>query len=107
MLRNFSKSKFIRLRSIDVVRMDEFLNSLSSRISIDHASKIGQGSFGEVYLIREKSKDLKVVKRVEISHASPKDKASAVEEALILSRLCHPNILSLIDFFLGANDTHM
>jgi NIMA (never in mitosis gene a)-related kinase len=81
--------------------MDDLLKDLSSKVRIDHVSKIGQGSFGEIYLIHEKTKELKVVKQVETKNLSSKDKSAAVEEALILARLSHPNILSLIDFFLG------
>ncbi len=87
---------------------DSIWHSLSSKFDIENISKIEeQGSFGEVYLMRRKSKELQVVKRVEIKNFSAKEKASAVEEALILSRLCHQNVLSLIDFFLGDGDSHM
>ena len=86
--------------------MDAIINSLSTKFNIDLVSKIDkQGSFGEVYLMRQKSKELQIVKRIEIRTFSAKEKAAAVEEALILSRLCHRNVLSLIDFFL--DDGHM
>ena len=79
--------------------MDDLEDNLSSKISADHVSKIGQGSFGDVYLIKEKIQ-FKVVKRVDLANCPAKDKAVAVEEALILSRLRHPNVLSIIDFFM-------
>lgn len=85
--------------------MDEIVRSLSSRITVDNISKIGQGSFGEVYLVKDRTKEQRVVKRVDLHKCKPKDKASAVEEALILSRLSHPNVLSIIDFF--AEDTYL
>lgn len=79
--------------------MDFVLKSLSSRLSIENISKIGQGSFGEVFLIEEETKQFKVVKQVRIKSLPPGDKASAVDEALILSKLNHPNVLILFDFF--------
>ena len=79
--------------------MDLVLKRLSSRLSIENISKIGEGSFGEVFLIKDETKRFKVVKQVRIKKFPPDDKASAVDEALILSGLNHPNILSLFDFF--------
>lgn len=61
---------------------------------------IGKGSYGEVSLVRHK-KDKKqyVMKKVDLSKASDKERKAAEQEAKLLSQLRHPNIVSYRESF--------
>lgn len=64
---------------------------------------IGQGSYGKVYLAQEKncpptSKKL-VVKEIDLRNASNKDRQAAHQEAFLLSKIKHPNVISYRDSF--------
>lgn len=66
------------------------------------AKSIGEGSFGQVYLLSDSSSFQYVLKRVSIRNFDEQQQAASVEEALILSRLDHRNICALYDFFLDG-----
>ncbi|KAI0222056.1 hypothetical protein LSAT2_026685 [Lamellibrachia satsuma] len=74
-------------------------DSLYSRIRV-----IGRGSYGEVWLVKHK-KDKKqyVLKKMDIHNASKRERKAAEQEAKLLSKLRHPNIVSYKDSF-QAND---
>lgn len=61
---------------------------------------IGKGSYGEVSLVKHK-KDKKqyVMKKVDLSKASDKERKAAEQEAKLLSQLRHPNIVSYRESF--------
>lgn len=61
---------------------------------------IGKGSYGEVTLARHK-RDRKqyVLKKINLKKASTRERKSAEQEAKLLSRLKHPNIVSYKDSF--------
>ncbi|KAK7102610.1 serine/threonine-protein kinase Nek4-like [Littorina saxatilis] len=65
--------------------MDEF----------DRIKVIGKGSYGEVWLAKHK-KDKKqyVLKRINLQRASKRERSSAEQEAKLLEKLKHPNIVS-------------
>ncbi|XP_065829595.1 serine/threonine-protein kinase Nek4-like isoform X2 [Oscarella lobularis] len=62
--------------------------------------KIGEGSYGDVYLIEhiDKKKEF-VVKQIELGDASEKERKAAEQEASLLSRLKHPNIVAYQESF--------
>lgn len=61
---------------------------------------IGKGSYGEVYQVKHK-KDKKqyVMKKVDLSKASVRERKAAEQEAKLLSQLRHPNIVSYRESF--------
>ncbi|XP_059151041.1 serine/threonine-protein kinase Nek4-like isoform X2 [Physella acuta] len=61
---------------------------------------IGKGSYGEVWLARHK-KDKKqyVLKKLNLGKASKRERKSAEQEAKLLSKLKHPNIVAYKDSF--------
>ncbi|XP_025107809.1 serine/threonine-protein kinase Nek4-like [Pomacea canaliculata] len=61
---------------------------------------IGKGSYGEVWLAQHKTdKKQYVLKRINLKHASVRERKSAEQEAKLLSKLKHPNIVSYKDSF--------
>ncbi|XP_033096914.1 serine/threonine-protein kinase Nek4-like [Anneissia japonica] len=73
----------------------------------DKVKVVGKGSYGEVWLVKHK-KDKKhyVVKKLEIRNASKKERIAAEQEAKLLSKLRHPNIVSYKDSF-ESEDGHL
>ncbi|XP_048740337.2 serine/threonine-protein kinase Nek4-like isoform X2 [Ostrea edulis] len=74
---------------------------------LDHfefVRQIGKGSYGEVTLQRHK-KDRKqyVLKRINLKKASKREQHSAEQEAKLLSKLKHPNIVTYKDSFQGKD----
>lgn len=61
---------------------------------------IGKGSYGEVNLVKHR-KDRKqyVMKKVDLSKASSRERKAAEQEAKLLSQLRHPNIVSYRESF--------
>ncbi|XP_005089290.1 serine/threonine-protein kinase Nek4 [Aplysia californica] len=66
----------------------------------DRLRVIGKGSYGEVWLAKHK-KDKKqyVLKKMNLGKASRRERKSAEQEAKLLSKLKHPNIVSYKDSF--------
>mmetsp|Transcript_8059 Transcript_8059/g.13164 ORF Transcript_8059/g.13164 Transcript_8059/m.13164 type:complete len:531 (-) Transcript_8059:104-1696(-) len=62
---------------------------------------IGKGSFGKAYLVRNTEEDmLCVVKQMETSTMSAKDRTEAVKEAQFLKKMEHPNIIRFMEVFM-------
>lgn len=62
---------------------------------------IGRGSFGEVFKVRHrKTKEILVLKEVNLAMMSPRKKDEAVNEVRILMRLEHRNLLHFREAFL-------
>ncbi|ESO88881.1 hypothetical protein LOTGIDRAFT_219034 [Lottia gigantea] len=66
---------------------------------------IGKGSYGEVWLATYKNDRKKqyVLKKMNLSRASKRERKSAEQEAKLLSKLKHPNIVSYKDSFETGN----
>ena len=62
--------------------------------------KIGQGSFGNVYLtVHRKTRQTLVLKEVKVSRMSPKDRQDVAHEVELLAKLNHRNIVQYVDSF--------
>ena len=60
--------------------------------------KLGQGSYGSVYLARQRDSGRQcVMKRMVLRQLNEKERQSAFQEARILRELSHPNIVAYID----------
>ena len=61
---------------------------------------LGEGAFGKAYLVEcESSKDLCVIKQVNIANMSEREKEETLKEAQILEVLNHPNIVTFREFY--------
>ena len=60
--------------------------------------KLGQGSYGSVYLARQRDSGRQcVMKRMVLRSLNSKERESAFQEARVLRDLSHPNIVAYID----------
>lgn len=60
--------------------------------------KIGQGSYGTVTkIVHKESKKVYVLKEIDITKMSPKQKQAALNEVFILKSLNHQNIIKFVD----------
>lgn len=79
------------------------LSCLSAKMPLDHytiGKVIGKGSYGEVNLVKHrKDKKQYVMKKVDLSKASVRERKAAEQEAKLLSQLRHPNIVSYRESF--------
>lgn len=65
--------------------------------------KIGQGSFGEVWLVKgSKTQKQYVLKQINLQHASKREQRAAHLQVKLLSTLKHPNIVSYLDSFYNS-----
>ena len=69
--------------------------------------EIGKGSYGKVFLAKEKDtadtiKKL-VIKEIDLRHATNKDRNAARQEAYLLRNIKHPNVISYRDSFEKSN----
>jgi len=61
---------------------------------------VGEGSFGKALLCRRKDNNRRViVKQINVGKLPAKEAAKTTQEATLLSRLQHPNIVSFIESF--------
>ncbi|RDD44562.1 Serine/threonine-protein kinase Nek4 [Trichoplax sp. H2] len=68
--------------------------------SFNVLKQIGKGSYGEVFLVRHKRGNKKyVMKKIQLKNASTRERKAAQQEALLLKKLIHPNIVSYKDSF--------
>ena len=78
------------------------------KMSIDKYDPIrvlGEGSFGKVYLMRDKVRRTFVcVKVIKIKNIPKKEREATKMEVDLLRRLHHPNIVRYIDSFLSKNN---
>eukprot|EP01062_Namystynia_karyoxenos_P033765 TRINITY_DN247_c4_g1_i2.p1 TRINITY_DN247_c4_g1~~TRINITY_DN247_c4_g1_i2.p1 ORF type:complete len:531 (+),score=142.75 TRINITY_DN247_c4_g1_i2:114-1595(+) len=66
---------------------------------------LGQGSYGKVYLVRERrSGETLVMKVISLAGLSKKDRAESLREAETLQKISHPNIIRYVESFV-ANRT--
>ena len=60
--------------------------------------KLGQGTYGSVYLCRQKASGKQcVMKRLQLNALNEKERRSALQEANLLKRLDHPNVVAYVD----------
>lgn len=66
---------------------------------------LGEGSFGKVYLMRDKTRLRKYVcvKKIKIKNIPKKEREAVKNEVDLLRKLNHPNIVRYIDSFLSSN----
>ena len=61
---------------------------------------IGEGSYGRALLVRDRETEKRcVMKRVSLSRLDTKARAEAEQEAKLLARLRHPNIVGYVESF--------
>lgn len=95
-------------RVISVVFRQSFPIFSIGKMSIDKYDPIrvlGEGSFGKVYLMRDKVRRTFVcVKVIKIKNIPKKEREATKMEVDLLRRLHHPNIVRYIDSFLSKNN---
>ena len=65
---------------------------------------VGQGSYGRALLCRRKSDSKKcIIKQISITKLSKKEQKLTEQEACLLSKLSHPNIVTFIENFTAPN----
>ena len=66
--------------------------------NFEKVSVIGRGSYGKAMLVKSKrDKRLLVIKEINISEMSTKEKKEAENEISVLAQLKHPNIIETVD----------
>ena len=76
-------------------------NSSKEDIVYNRIKSIGEGSFGEAYLVEDiKSKKQYVLKTVKLNGLNEQQYNDSLKEALIIQKLDHPNIIKLYEAFL-------
>lgn len=66
---------------------------------------IGEGSFGKALLCRRRSDRKRcIIKQISLGHLSPKEAKQTQQEATLLERLNHPNIVSFWDAFMKSSN---
>lgn len=74
----------------------------------ERGRKIGQGSFGKIYLVNNRvTKAQYVMKEVELSLDDNAARAQAIAEAKFLKALHHPNIISVVEYFIEDDVLYM
>ncbi len=64
----------------------------------EQMQRIGKGSYGDVFLVKDKEKNRHyVMKNIILSSLTEKEKQEALNESKILSSLKHPNIISYVE----------
>ncbi|XP_074139606.1 serine/threonine-protein kinase Nek4 isoform X5 [Sminthopsis crassicaudata] len=65
---------------------------------------VGKGSYGEVTLVRHRQDGKQyVIKKLNLRHASSRERKAAEQEAQLLSQLKHPNIVTYRESWEGEN----
>ena len=73
---------------------------MDPRKKYEKLEKIGQGSFGKVFKIRNRStREFLVMKEIDLSSMSPKMRKDADNEVKILSNLNHKYIVRFVESF--------
>ena len=70
----------------------------------EEIKQIGRGSYGTVHLaLDKKTKGYVVIKKIPTKSKSEKEKEKIIREAKLLSKLKHPNVITLYDSFFNDN----
>ena len=70
---------------------------------------LGEGSYGKVYLMREKKTGGKLVcmKDIDLRHLGKKAQQASLGEAEIMNKLNHPNIIEYLGSQCAKNNKHL
>lgn len=88
-------------------RVNERIGSALAQHGYEQVRTVGEGSFGKAILVRpaassQRDSDLKsIVKMIDISRASRKEREEALQESQVLASLKHPNIVKYRHNFLA------
>ena len=78
-------------------------DQIKAHNEFEHYTKIkllGEGSFGKAYLVNRNSDKLMcVMKQIDVSRMSDKEKREVVQESKLLEALQHPNIVKFIEVY--------
>lgn len=70
--------------------------------------KLGKGSFGTVYLVRNKKTGVVCcLKKMSMKAMTDQERTRALQEAQLLSQLNHPNIVAYVDSFVAKSKLHL
>jgi serine/threonine protein kinase len=76
---------------------------MSSKSKIENYEMLkilGEGSFGKVYLMKQKAtKQLCCIKLIKLTNIPKKEREACKAEVFLLRKLNHPNIVTYIDAF--------
>ena len=77
-----------------------------SNIKYKIIKQIGKGSYGTVYLCEDKNNKNQqyVIKRINLSKLSEKEREETINETKILQKLDHQNIIKFIEFFISKKE---
>ena len=71
----------------------------------ERVKRVGKGSFATAFLVKEKtSGDMFVLKEVNVDALSRRERADALQEAELMRRFNHPNVIRYVDSFLEKNN---
>ncbi|PIO25673.1 hypothetical protein AB205_0121000, partial [Aquarana catesbeiana] len=69
---------------------------------------IGEGAFGKAFLAKGKKDNIQsVIKEINLSKMSPKEKEASQKEVTLLSKMNHPNIVTLFTSFKEKNSLYI
>lgn len=69
---------------------------------------IGEGAFGKAFLAKRKKDNIQsVIKEINLSKMSPKEKEASQKEVTLLSKMNHPNIVTLFTSFKEKNSLYI
>ncbi|KAG8466216.1 hypothetical protein KFE25_001972 [Diacronema lutheri] len=70
--------------------------------------KLGKGSYGTVYLVRnKKTSNVCCLKKMSLKSMSEQERMRALQEAQLLAQLNHPNIVAYVDSFVAKSKLHL
>ena len=71
----------------------------------EQGSSVGGGSFGQVYLVKNKAEGIDyVIKKIKTRDISDKDRENIENEVGLLKKLSHPNIVSYKESFMDSEN---
>ena len=94
------------LRDVGFLTLMISVSSPNVKFAVSKIDKvIGEGSFGKALLCRRVEDDKRcIIKQISLGHLSPKEARQTQQEANLLERLNHPNIVSFWESFIkGSN----
>ncbi|KAJ1634285.1 kinase-like domain-containing protein [Pavlovales sp. CCMP2436] len=70
--------------------------------------KLGKGSYGVVYLVRnKKTSDVVCLKKMSLKAMGELERTRALQEAKLLYQLNHPNIVAYVDSFVAKSKLYL
>ncbi|PHJ25401.1 serine threonine protein kinase [Cystoisospora suis] len=65
--------------------------------------EIGEGAYGTAYLAQDEEGNKCVIKSIDVTRMSPKERQSCITEVQLLARLEHPFVVKYLDSFMDGN----